>query len=198
MQKLLEKIVENNISPNGLYLLYCIENKNKPKHINENLELRLLVADGFINSDFEITDKGNSILDRIDASYEISEDNTKIKKKDGLTKQDKDNIVLYREMFPKGNLPSGSPSRISVKELEKKFLWFLKTYEYSWETILKATKKYISQYEPDGYKFMKNSGYFISKTGLDRNPVSALANYCDMVLDGDDIVESGPSYNQAI
>ena len=85
-----------------------------------------------------------------------------------------------------------------MKELEKKFLWFLGTYKYSWDVILKATKKYIDQYQSEGYKYMKTSGYFIVKNGLDRTSVSALANYCDVILDGDDDIQTGPSYVGAI
>lgn len=197
MIKLFNKITDNEISPNGLYLLYCIKNRKKPKHVNEAYELRFLVADDFLNDDFVITEKGEDLLERIEASYEVKDDLT-IKKKLGLTKKDQENIKLYREMFPKGNLPSGSPARISITELEKKFLWFLSNYKYTWEVILKATKKYIEQYEQEGYKYMKTSGYFIVKNGLDRTSSSVLANYCDMVLDGDVDLPTGPLYSGAI
>lgn len=197
MVKVFNKIIDNGLSPNGLYVLYCIKNRNKPKNINEHLELRLLVADGFLNNDFEITPKGKAVIDKIEAHYEVQDD-SKIKKKSGLTAKDLENIAKYRELFPKGNLPSGSPARISVKELEKKFLWFFNTYQYDWDTILKATKKYVDQYQQEGYKFMKTSGYFIVKNGIDRTSVSTLANYCDMILDGDVDVQTGPSYAGAI
>jgi len=197
MIKVFNKIIDNGLSPNGLYVLYCIKNRNKPKNINEHLEIRVLVADGFLNNDFEITPKGTAVIEKIEAHYEIQDD-SKIKKKSGLSAKDLENITKYRELFPKGNLPSGSPARISVKELEKKFLWFLNTYSYNWDTILKATKKYIDQYQQEGYKFMKTSGYFIVKNGLDRTSVSTLANYCDMVLDGDADIPTGPSYAGAI
>jgi hypothetical protein len=197
MIKLFDKINENGISPNGLYLLYCIKNKKKPININETYEMRFLIIDNFLDDDFAITQKGQNILEKIEASYEIKDDST-IKKKLGLTKKDQEYIKIYREMFPKGNLPSGSPARISITELEKKFLWFLNNYKYTWDVILKATKKYIEQYEQEGYKYMKTSGYFIVKNGLDRTSSSVLANYCDMVLDGDIDLPTGPLYSGAI
>jgi hypothetical protein len=78
-------------------------------------------------------------------------------------------------------------------------LWFKSNYTYDWETILKATKKYITQYQSEGYMYMKTSSYFIYKNGLDRTSVSTLASYCDMVLD-EDPQESipGNSYTGAI
>jgi hypothetical protein len=197
MLKLFNKIIDNDLSPNGLYLLYCIKDRSKPKHLNEIYELRILVADGFLNDDYEITEKGEIAIEKIESHYEIK-DETKIVKKTGLSAKDIANINKYRELFPKGNLPSGSPARISIKELEKKFLWFLSTYKYSWDVILKATKKYIDQYETEGYKYMKTSGYFIVKNGLDRTSASTLATYCDMILDGDVDVQTGPSYAGAI
>jgi hypothetical protein len=45
---------------------------------------------------------------------------------------------------------------------------------------------------------MKTSGYFIVKNGLDRTTASVLANYCDLILDGDVDVQTGPSYIGAI
>ncbi len=184
MIKLFNKMVDFNISPNGLYLLYCIKNRKKPHVINQVFETRFLQADGFLNDDLEITKKGEDVLVKLESTYEIVDDD-KIKKKTGLTDLDKKNIEAYRELFPKGNLPSGSPSRSPIKELEKRFIWFFNNYEYDWDTILKATKKYVSQYEPEGYKFMKTSGYFIFKSSLDKTSTSTLATYCDMILDGD-------------
>lgn len=198
MIKLFNKIVDNDISPNGLYLLYCIKHRKKPKIINENYELRFLIIDGFLDEDYKLTEKGENLIETIEASYEIKDDNNTIVKKTGLTKKDLDNIKIYRELFPKGNLPSGSPARISITELEKKFLWFLNNYKYSWEVILAATKKYIDQYEQEGYMYMKTSGYFIVKNGLDRTSTSVLANYCDMILDGDVDLPKGPLYSGAI
>ena len=160
------------------------------------MEMRVLIADGYLNKELEITPKGHYAIEKIESHYEV--DDGKIKKKLGLTAKDLENIGKYREIFPKGNLPSGSPARISVKELEKKFIWFFNNYQYDWDTILKATKKYVQQYESEGYKFMKTSGYFIYKNGLDRSGGSTLATYCDMVLEGDSDVETGPSYAGAI
>jgi len=122
-----------------------------------------------------------------------------VKLKHTITKEDLANIEKYREMFPKGNLPSGQPARSPVKELEKKFIWFFTNYYYSWETILEATKKYVEQYEAEGFMYMKTSNYFIYKTNPDKTGTSTLASFCDMILDIDD-EDKGPkeSYNGAI
>ena len=43
------------------------------------------------------------------------------------------NLTIYREMFPKGLLPSGQAARVPIKELEKKMTWFFENYKYDWE-----------------------------------------------------------------
>jgi hypothetical protein len=197
MIKLLEAFTEEDISPNSVYLLYCLKNRTKPKVINMHYELRILWADKLIDEEHNITSKGFALLEKIESKYDI--DNNKIKKKDGLTEKEKEFIKAYREIFPKGNLPSGSPARSPIKELEKKFLWFKSNYTYSWETILKATKKYVQQYEAEGYLYMKNSSYFIYKSGIDRTTVSVLASYCDIIVDEDpNETKSAENYAGAI
>ena len=113
MIKLFNKIVDNDISPNGLYLLYCIKHRKKPKSINEQYELRFLIIDGFLDEDYKLTEKGENLIETIEASYEIKDDNTTIVKKTGLTKKDLENIkgdvannyqtipVLFGENFSK-------------------------------------------------------------------------------------------------
>ena len=64
-------------------------------------------------------------------------------------------------------------------------------HTYDWETVLMATKKYLDEYEANGYKYMRTSQYFIRKQEPDRSWSSELANYCDMYLNGTD---SGNDY----
>lgn len=183
MIRLLNIVTENNLSPNGVYVLLCLLHKKEPININLKLELIKLNSLGFTKNG-ELTKEG------FDKAVEFDDLNGLIKilnknKAYKLTDEDVLKIKEYREMFPKGLLPSGQPARVQIKELEKKFTWFLNNYEYNWETIIKATKKYVSQYEASNYTYMKTSGYFISK--LEKNEiVSTLASYCDMIVDGDD------------
>jgi len=170
-------------------LLLSLYYKEVPKGINIELCLRSLEATGYIK-DRKLTVRGSDLVKEFVSKYKLDEEG-KVKKKVLFTDQEKQRVNEYRELFPKGTLPSGQPARTSTKELEKKFMWFLLNYDYDWDTIIKATKKYISDYEPTGYKYMKTSSYFISKT--DKGVVtSALASYCDMIVDGDDTVT--PTY----
>lgn len=183
MIKILQSIASENISPNGFYLLLCLEKEKEPKSINISSESRILEIDGYLKNK-KITEKGKKVIKEISAKYQI-EENKVVKKKLGMTPEDLVKINEYRELFPRGVLPSQVPARVPAKELEKKFIWFFNNYSYDWDVVIKATKKYISEFKANNYLYMKNSGYFISK--LEKNGiVSALASYCDMVVDGDD------------
>jgi hypothetical protein len=183
MIKILQSIASENISPNGFYLLLCLEKDKEPRSINVSSESRILEIDGYLKNK-KITEKGKKVIKDISAKYQI-EENKVVKKKLGMTPEDLIKINEYRELFPRGVLPSQVPARVPVKELEKKFIWFFNNYSYEWDAVIKATKKYISEFKVNNYLYMKNSGYFISK--LEKNGiVSALASYCDMVVDGDD------------
>jgi len=140
--------------------------------------------------DRKLTVKGEELVKDFISKYKL-DDTGKIKRKASFSEQDFLKVTEYRELFPKGTLPSGQPARAPSKELEKKFLWFFLNYNYDWDTILKATKKYISDYESAGYKYMKTSSYFINKTDKGVT-TSTLASYCDMILDGDDTIT--PNY----
>jgi hypothetical protein len=181
MIKLLQNIANNGISPNGLYLLLCINNNIDPKCINVSSETRILEIDGFLKNK-KVTDKGKDVIKTLSGKYEFIE-NKVVKRKLGMTPEDLKKVAEYREIFPRGILPSQSPSRVPIKELEKKFTWFFNNYNFDWDIVIRATKKYVNEYEVNGYLYMKTSGYFVSK--LEKNGlVSALASYCDMIVDG--------------
>lgn len=183
MIKILQSITNESISPNGFYLLLCIQNDTDPKNINTGAETRILEIDGYLK-DKKITDKAKDLIKKISAKYDIQE-NKIVKKKAGMTEDDIAKMNEYRSIFPKGILPSQVPSRVPIKELEKKFTWFFNNYDYSWDVVIKATKRYVSEFEANNFLYMKNSGYFVSK--LEKNGlVSTLASYCDIIIDGGD------------
>jgi len=170
MRLLFDKIVSEEISPTGYYILLCLCNGFKPEN-------SVITAADY--RQLEI----NELLERVSSEFQFDDTIGKLKKTKELPKKDLKFIEEYREIFPKGMLPSGQPSRVTVKELEKKFQWFFSNYKYDWETILKATRHYVEKYKQENYMYMKTSGYFISKT--ERGVLtSALATYCDMILDG--------------
>ena len=97
---------------------------------------------------------------------------------------DTDVIGHYINLFPAKKLPSGKLARSARKNIENAFQWFLKTYDYSWDVILKATAYYVDSYEKNNYLYMRNSQYFISKMNPDKTRESELANYCEIIQNG--------------
>ena len=189
MLKLLNKVLDQKISPNGFYILLAIKEDGDMRLNNIDGEFKVLLDTGFVTHE-GLTEKGEKAVSAVLESFS--------KGKHIITKEDREYIEKYRELFPKGNLPSGHPARVPAKELEKKFMWFFSNYDYTWDVIINATKKYINQYEPEGYKYMKTSTYFIYKSNPDKTGVSTLASYCDMMLDVSE--DDGPKevYNNAI
>lgn len=181
MLRLFTDIANDGLTPNGLYFLMAVTEGSGIQLINYHSEKRILETAGFI-ADNKITEAGYNAIEKYKKLYK-TEVTGKVKKKVSFNAQDEEQIHQYREIFPKGILPSGNPSRLAYKELEKRFQWFFANYDYKWDTILKATKIYVNKYKDDNYLYMKTSGYFIVKheKGVE---VSTLATYCEMVLEG--------------
>ncbi len=136
----------------------------------------------WISEDNQLEPKALGLLQKMKVLFSVQQK----EKATALKADDLVRIAEYRELFPKGLLPSGVPARINTRELEKKFTWFFNTYNFSWETILQATRKYIQQYEATGFLYMQNSSYFISKTDRERNTTSFLATGCEHLTDKTD------------
>lgn len=173
------QIVQDGITPNGLYLLMSVVEGKSMELIDYPKEKALLEKAECIK-DNKITDKGKSLIGKYQELYRVDERGKR--KKKSLHPHEEEFVHQYRDLFPKGTLPSGYPARVPYKELEKRFLWFFENYSYSWDVVLKATKFYIEKYRQENFKYMKTSGYFISKMENGTN-VSALATYCDLVGD---------------
>ena len=171
----LKKVIEFALTPNQIYILMCLYYDEDIKIKSQNADIQLLTERKYIKNGM-LTEEAVIILKVFE---------TKKNKKSNFSDIDIENLNKYREMFPKGVLPSGQASRVNIKELEKKMIWFFENYKYDWDIVLKATKKYLDKYSLEGYMYMKTSGYFISK--LEKGVVvSTLASYCDMILDGNE------------
>jgi hypothetical protein len=163
------------IAPNELYVLWCIENKKRPKILNLYAELRHLVSGNYLEVDYSITAKGREILGQFKKFY----------KTDKVTLNPEEltlNIAKYLELFPPGKLPSGKSARVNKADIEKAFIWFFKNYSYDWTIILKATAYYVDTFEKNNFLYMRNSQYFIRKQITGVNFESDLANYCEIIL----------------
>jgi hypothetical protein len=95
-------------------------------------------------------------------------------------------IADYNDIFPAIKLPTGKYARSNVKNLKNAFKWFFDNFDYSWDVIFEATEKYIYDFEMQGFKYMRTAQYFIRKQDTDKSWSSDLANYCDIVLSGED------------
>jgi len=140
-----------------------------------------LVKQGYLDSNSDITAEGNKVIAYLNNYFTVNKKKTD---KQLLGQSGSLNIDQYRDIFPKGKLPSGVPARNNVKILTENFRWFFAEYDYSWEEIMKATKMYVNEYQRNNYLYMQNSQYFISKQDKHKVKTSKLADYCDMIRDG--------------
>lgn len=188
MWEIFQKILQYKISPNSCLFLFSIKESvsvpfvDKTKCIDELIDAQFITYETTENSkSLMITTKGESFITDVDNFFSKGKKKTNIQLmgKDFLSK-----IEEYREIFPKGKLPSGVPARNNVKALSESFRWFFQTYDYTWDEVIEATKMYVKEYREAEYLYMMTSQYFISKQDKHKVKKSTLADYCDMVRDG--------------
>lgn len=167
----LNEIISRSITPNEFYLIQCLFSNEEPKVINKSLELRKLQSKNYVNDKGELTVKANELKHLLTGAIPIA------------TGKIEDTIAEYISLFPKIKLPSNKYARSHRTNIESAFSWFFKNYDYTWETILKATQYYVREYEEKNYLYMMTSQYFVCKT-KNGTKESELANYCEMYLDG--------------
>lgn len=144
--------------------------------------MRALETMAFIDSEQNLQPKAMSLVARVESFFKIH------KKKTGsqlMGKEFIDNITKYNELFPSKMAGSKKYMRSNTKSVETNFRWFFETYKYSWEQILTATGKYISQQLRENYKYTRTSMYFIKKQEKG-TIVSDLADWCEMIQSGAD------------
>lgn len=170
------------ITPNAFHILWCIKHAQKGIIPNPTTEIRILQSGKLISSDYKITPEGSEILkDGEELLYAV-----KKPAKNAVIIEDLDHYIdKYLSIFPAGKLPSGKAARVNKKTLSDAFNWFFKNYTYDWDTILRATFYYVETYEKDKFRFMKNSQYFIRKQNTDKSWDSELADYCEIILQGE-------------
>ena len=189
MVDIFNRLIKEDLMPNTYYVLHCLKEKVIPnKFVNKDLEISRLKSGNWLNDDLVLTAKIIIFTEEINSFFK----KTKKKTVSALMGDDYiDRMLDYLEIFPNRKLNSGKPARVNVKNLEGAFKWYFETYDYSWEIILKATEKYVSEYELKRYEYMRNSQYFIRKQNLDKSFESDLATYCELVISGADEV---PTY----
>ena len=173
-----------NLTPNQFYLLYSMKYKIKTDNfINISLELKRLKNDKWVKEDNKMADKAMLVVDQVESFFKVQKKRTStaLMGPDCIKK-----IKEYSEIFPKFKLPSGKYARTNIKTLEGTFKWFFNNFDYEWETILKAAKSYVEEYEMNNYKYMRTSQYFVRKQNQDKTYDSELADYCEAVINGID------------
>jgi hypothetical protein len=170
------------ITPNAFHILWCIKYTQKGIIPNPTTEIRILQSGKLISDDYKITPEGSEILkDGEELLYAV-----KKPAKNAVIIEDLDHYIdKYLSIFPAGKLPSGKAARVNKKTLSDAFNWFFKNYTYDWDTILRAAFYYVETYEKDKFRFMKNSQYFIRKQNTDKSWDSELADYCEIILQGE-------------
>jgi len=182
MDEIFSLLKKYKITPNQFYVLYSMKHKIKTdRFVNISLELKRLLNDQWVKEDYKLTNKALIVIDQIESFFKLKKKKTSISL---MGPECIDKIKEYSEIFPKFKLPSGKYARTNIKTLEAAFRWFFKNFDYTWETILKATKIYVEEYEMNSYKYMRTSQYFIRKQMTDKSYDSPLADYCEAILNG--------------
>jgi len=138
--------------------------------------MRLLQLEGWLIGK-TLSDKAVELLTEFDGRFKL--DKGKIARRKELDATDLENIKKFVELFPKVATPTERRLRSTPLNLQNKFRAFFVQYKYDWETIHKATKKYILSFDPNNLTYMKSAEYFIMK-----DKTSLLANFCQEVVDG--------------
>jgi hypothetical protein len=184
MTEIFIKCIKEKITPNSFYVLYCINEKIIVSNfVNKTLECKKLQNDEWLDENLKLTSKSIIFISEINNYFK------KAKKKTNeslLGLNSSNNINTYNEIFPNKKLSSGKYARVNEKTLENAFRWFFETYDFTWDIIFKATKKYVNEYSIKQYEYMRTSQYFIRKQNIDKTWDSDLATYCDLITNGED------------
>lgn len=184
MEEIYLRLLKMGLSPNAFYVLHCINKSMIPANfVNAKIETKRLVADNWLTESLKLTQKSLIFMEEIDGFFKKTKKKTST---DLMGKDFVDNIKVFVELFPNRKLPSGKYARTTVKNLESSFKWFFENYSYSWDTILKATDKYVDEFSVRSYNYMRTSQYFIRKQNIDKSFESELANYCEIVENQED------------
>jgi hypothetical protein len=183
MKILFNHILQHKLTPNQLYLLYCIKNNLQAGLINVQSEARELLANGWLMDGFKLTQKAKDMLIYTDSLF------TKVKAEVSRNTMGADFLLKIQEwqkIFPPGRpAKHGHLIRTNEKELEGKFTWFFNTYpKYNWDMVMAATSYYVADSRLTGFEYLQVSKYFISKQdSITREIKSDLASYCeDLVI----------------
>lgn len=184
MTEIFNRLIQEDLTPNAYYVLHCIKEKIVPSgFVNKSLQVTKLKSDKWLNEDLSLTSKSIIFMEEINGFFKRTKKKTS---QDLLGQNFIARIQEYIEIFPNRKLSSGKYARTTPKNLETSFRWFFENYDYDWETLIKATEKYVDEYSIRNYEFMRTAQYFIRKQNIDKSFESDLATYCDLVTNSSD------------
>lgn len=167
--KILEEICKYGLTPNEYFALSMIlQDKPLPDKLSHDKYRRYL----FINDWITMYNKATPKLIESGIFEDVEDIN--------FTK----NVETYRSLWPAITLPTGRTARSTSIDLQSRFKWFFKNYNYDWDIVLKATEHYITYYRDRNYAYMRTSSYFIYKEETTKLRTSTLAEWCDRIQDG--------------
>ena len=179
MTEIFNRLIQEDLTPNAYYVLHCIREKIVPSgFVNKSLQVTKLKSDKWLNEDLSLTSKSIIFMEEINGFFKRTKKKTS---QDLLGQNFIAHIQEYIEIFPNRKLSSGKYARTTPKNLETSFRWFFENYDYDWETLIKATEKYVDEYSIRNYEFMRTAQYFIRKQNIDKSFESDLATYCNLV-----------------
>jgi len=199
LQSFFTLLEEKQIEPNQLYVLLWIKEKKGTVSVNVFQILRVLLernlielktTTGYILEQYALTDVGEELIKQL--GYDKSKKPFKQAQADLLEKAGE-----YNELFPKAKAGSGSYMRSNPKDVRDALNWFMINYPYDWETIIAATARYLDDEERKGYKYTSTSRYFIKKMDVSKTITSKLADWCEIVKNGEDI-QHRPSFSEKV
>jgi hypothetical protein len=184
--EIFSKLIKEGLTPNSFYVLNCIKEKIVVANfVNKAIECKKLQNDQWLDENLELTHKSLIFISEIESYFRKSKKKTS---KDLLGSEFLDKIEEYNKIFPNKKLSSGKYARVNPKTLENSFRWFFENYSFEWDTIIRATTKYVDEYSVRRYEYMRTSQYFIRKQNTDKTWDSDLATYCELIDSGEDEV----------
>ena len=205
MKEFYDFLKENDLTPNGHYVLYCMRYNIPIENINHVVEQYKLSLSGYVKEEYDSIENVKFYLLTKKAVHLVHESEIYIcnikqtKKVNKVSFENwEDNIKEYNSLFPKGKKKGSVVSfRTNPKELYDIFKWFFTEYpEYTWEDVLDATKNYLSTFEEScDYTYAQTSKYFIKKSDKNKVVMSTLATLIYNIKEGNnEEISSGTYY----
>ena len=190
MVELFNLLAERNVTPNGWCQLFNLHRGiaytdylNVYNELNKLESLKMIKAipgskERLPIKSFEITSTGLSLLEDVE---KLLRKKQKTDKKASLYLEWLDNINKYRMLFPAK--VESHIYRTGASELYIKFVYFFENSHYDWDTVILATKEYISNTKDayGKYPFLQTASNFIRKQNLDKSWKSGLSDWCEQV-----------------